>query len=150
MTYPRTDTSAAPSAPARTPAVVRLRPENAAMSRQGLPAFAGISADTVGASALSMNLVVIPPTVAATPHTHQGFETAIYMLEGRVETRYGAGLRRSLVLETGDFLFIGPGVPHQPVNLSETEPARAIVARNDPSEQEHIIPCDPTTDDALK
>jgi hypothetical protein len=37
-------------------------------------------------------------------------------------------------------------VPHQPVNLSDTEPARAIVARNDPNEQEHVIPYDPAAD----
>jgi uncharacterized RmlC-like cupin family protein len=30
-------------------------------------------------------------------------------------------------------------VPHQPVNLSTTEPAIAIVARNDPEEQEHVV-----------
>jgi uncharacterized RmlC-like cupin family protein len=29
-------------------------------------------------------------------------------------------------------------VPHQPINLSDTEPAIAIVARNDPNEQEHV------------
>jgi uncharacterized RmlC-like cupin family protein len=50
------------------------------------------------------------------------------------------------VLEAGDFLFIGPGVPHQPVNLSATETARAVVARNDPSEQEHVVPYDPSED----
>jgi uncharacterized RmlC-like cupin family protein len=37
-----------------------------------------------------------------------------------------------------DFLFIPPDVPHQPINLSDTEPAIAIVARNDPNEQEHV------------
>ena len=36
-----------------------------------------------------------------------------------------------------------PDVPHQPVNLSDTEPAQAIVVRNDPNEQEHVILYDP-------
>jgi uncharacterized RmlC-like cupin family protein len=44
-----------------------------------------------------------------------------------------------VVNEAGDFIFIPPDVPHQPVNLSNTEPAIAIVARNDPNEQEHVI-----------
>ena len=39
----------------------------------------------------------------------------------------------------GDFLFVPPDVPHQPINLSDTEPAIAIVARNDPNEQEHVV-----------
>jgi uncharacterized RmlC-like cupin family protein len=44
-----------------------------------------------------------------------------------------------VVNEAGDFIFVPPDVPHQPINLSDTEPAIAIVARNDPEEQEHVI-----------
>jgi uncharacterized RmlC-like cupin family protein len=36
-------------------------------------------------------------------------------------------------------IYIGPNVLHQPINLSDSEPAVAIVARNDPDEQEHVI-----------
>ena len=64
------------------------------------------------------------------------------MLEGRVETRYGDGLTETIVSEAGDFLFIPPDVPHQARNLSDTLPARAIVARNDPNEQENVVPYD--------
>jgi uncharacterized RmlC-like cupin family protein len=59
--------------------------------------------------------------------------------EGRVETRYGEGLKKSVVNVAGDFVFIPSDVPHQPFNLSDTEPAIAIVARNDPNEQEHVV-----------
>ena len=110
------------------------------LSRQGLPNFVGISGRTTGARALSMNLVIIPPGAAAEPHTHSGFESAVYVLKGRVETLYGPGLNKSVITEAGDFLFIPPHVPHQPINLSDTETALAIVARNDPDEQEHVIP----------
>ena len=82
-----------------------------------------------------MHLVVVPPGAAAEPHYHDGYETAIYQLEGRVETRYGEGLERSVVTEAGDFLFVPPGVPHQAVNLSATERAVALIARNDAGEQ---------------
>jgi uncharacterized RmlC-like cupin family protein len=86
-----------------------------------------------------MNLVVIPPGGAAEPHLHKGYETAIYLLEGRVRTRYGPGLRESMINEAGDFIFIPADVPHQPINLSAEEPAKAIVARNDPNEQESVV-----------
>jgi uncharacterized RmlC-like cupin family protein len=118
-----------------------------ALTRQRLPYFLGISAATAGSRGLSMHMVVIPPGGVAEPHRHQDFETAIYVLEGRVETRYGAGLRRAVISEAGDFLFIPPDVPHQAVNLSATEAARAIVARNDPNEQERVLPYDPATGD---
>ena len=55
-----------------------------------------------------MHLVVIPPGGVAEPHYHRDFETAIYVLEGRVETRYGPGLQQSVVNVAGDSLFIPP------------------------------------------
>lgn len=126
--------------------VVTVRPEKSVMTRQRLPYFIGISAATAGAKGICMHMVVIPPGAAAEPHCHVGYETAIYLLEGRVETRYGSGLRKSVINEAGDFLFIAPDVPHQAFNLSTTEPARAIVARNDPDEHEGVVPYDPQRD----
>ena len=110
--------------------------------RQQLSYFLGVSRDTCGATGLAMHLVVVPPGASAKPHHHDGYETAIYQLEGRVETYYGDGLTRSVVTEAGDFLFIPPGVPHKPVNLSETERAVALVARDDASEHERVVPYD--------
>jgi len=126
--------------------VVVVRPPSETMSRQRLPYFVGISGATAGSQSLSMNLVIIPPGGAAEPHLHKGYETAIYVIKGRVETRYGPGLKRSAISEEGDFVFIKADVPHQPINLSSSEPALAIVARNDANEQESVVPYDPSTD----
>jgi uncharacterized RmlC-like cupin family protein len=119
--------------------IVTVRGVETTASKQDLPIFLGISGKTAGAKGLSLLKVVIPPGCSAKPHVHKGFESAIYLMQGRVETRYGEGLKKSVVNEAGDFIFIPPDVPHQPVNLSDTEPAIAIVARNDPEEQEHVI-----------
>jgi uncharacterized RmlC-like cupin family protein len=120
--------------------VVAVRAAQEIMTRQRLPYFVGVSGATAGAKGLSMHMVVIPPGARADPHMHQDYETAIYVLEGRVETRYGEGLSDSVISEAGDFLFIPPGMPHEAINLSNTEPARAIIARNDPNEQERVVP----------
>jgi uncharacterized RmlC-like cupin family protein len=48
------------------------------------------------------------------------------------------------VCETGDFIFTPPGVPHQPQNLSATEPVYVLAARNDPDQQEKVVPYNPT------
>ena len=120
-----------------------VRPDRALATRQRLPYFMGISADTVGSTGLSMHLIAIPPGGRSEPHSHRRYETAIYVLEGRVETRYGPDLAASIISEAGDFLFIPPGEPHEAVNLSATEPARALVARNDPAEQENVVPYEP-------
>jgi len=126
--------------------IITIRPTGTTMTRQQLPNFVGISGATTGAKHLSMNMVIIPPGGAAQPHVHQGYETAIYLLSGRVETRYGPGLRNSVINEAGDFIFIPADVPHQPVNLSATEPAHARVARNDPNEQESVVVYDPASE----
>jgi len=118
--------------------IVTVRPEITTDTIQKLPNYIGISEITTGAKGISMNIVVIPPGTKAEPHFHENFETAIYLLKGKVETLYGENLSKSVVNEEGDFIFIPEGVPHQPRNLSDSEPAIAIVSRNDPNEQESV------------
>jgi uncharacterized RmlC-like cupin family protein len=121
-----------------------VHPDAKTQTRQQLPYFVGISATTTGATGISMNLAIIPPGGTVEPHFHANYETAIYLLKGRVETRYGRGLKQATIAEAGDFIFVPPGVPHQPHNLSADEPAYAVVARNDPNEQENVVLYDPT------
>jgi uncharacterized RmlC-like cupin family protein len=135
------------STPDGAQAMTLINTPHEILTRQQLPNFVGISAQTAGARGLSMNLVIIPPGASAEPHFHEGFESAVYVLEGRVETRYGPGLKESVITKAGDFLFIPPDVPHQPINLSVTDAARAIVVRNDPNEQEHVILYEPSRDE---
>ena len=122
--------------------VVMVRPKESIATKQNLPYYVGISRETAGSKKLSMNMVVIPPGGSPKAHYHKDFETAIYLLKGRVETRFGKNLKESIINEEGDFVYIPPGVPHKPINLSETEAALAIVSRNDPNEHENVIAYD--------
>jgi uncharacterized RmlC-like cupin family protein len=108
--------------------------------RQQLAYTVGVSAEVCGSTGLSLSYIVVPPGAVADAHYHDGYETAIYQLSGRVETHFGEGLEESVITEAGDFIFIPPGVPHQPRNLSDTEPATAIVARNDARDEENVMP----------
>lgn len=118
--------------------IVVIRPTETTATKQGLPNFRGISGQNAGAKHISMNKVVIPPGGSAKAHMHKGYETVIYLIKGRVKTLYGEGLKKSVVNEAGDFLYIPPDLPHKPINLSDTEAAEAIVARTDPNEQESV------------
>ena len=95
--------------------VQAIRPDREVMSRQRLPYFIGISGSTVGSEGLSMHVVVIPPGARADPHLHVGYETGIYVLEGRVLTRWGARLENEVVSEAGDFRFVPSGVRHEAI-----------------------------------
>lgn len=106
--------------------------------KQGLDYFSGVSAETAGATGICMHLLVMPPGVSARPHLHEGHETAILMLEGRVEMRYGHDLEHHEVVEAGDWVYIPAGMPHQPYNPYDA-PAKAVLARTDPNEQESVV-----------
>lgn len=107
-------------------------------TRQGLRQFEGISAESVGSKALCAHLLTIPPAGRAKAHRHSGHETAIYVLEGDTVVWYGEQLESHLFAGAGDFVYIPPNVPHVPINVSQTEAARALVARTDPNEQESV------------
>jgi uncharacterized RmlC-like cupin family protein len=119
--------------------VITVRPQGTHLTRQQLPNFEGISASSAGSAHLCMHVVIIPPGGRAVAHYHNGYETAIYIVQGHAETRYGPDLEHSSINQAGDFIFIPPNVPHQPVNLSDTEQVIAVVARNDPNEQESVV-----------
>jgi uncharacterized RmlC-like cupin family protein len=123
--------------------IITVHPEEAHTSKQQLPNFEGISAQTAGTKNLCMHLVVIPPGGKAVAHFHNGYETAIYIVKGKAETKYGSNLEFSSFNETGDFLFIPPNLLHQPINLSDTEEVIAVVSRNDPNEQESVVVYNP-------
>jgi uncharacterized RmlC-like cupin family protein len=123
----------------RPAAVTVVRPANSYDGKQGLTYFAGISAESAGATGICMHLLTIPPGGRAKPHLHEAHETAIYILSGVSEMWYGEGLAEHLVVRAGDFLYIPAGVPHLPANPSATEPCTAVIARTDPNEQESVV-----------
>lgn len=118
--------------------IVTIRPAATTGTKQGLPIFQGISGQNAGAKHISMNKVIIPPGGAAKAHVHKGYESVIYLIKGRVKTLYGEGLKKEVINEAGDFIYIPADLPHKPINLSATETAEAIVARTDPNEQESV------------
>ena len=99
----------------------------------------GMSAKNVGSEKLSMNVAMVPPGAVAFAHVHVDFEVMLFILEGNVRHEYGENLEQSMDNSAGDFIFIQPGVPHEVINLSDTEPVIAVVARSDATEWENIV-----------
>jgi uncharacterized RmlC-like cupin family protein len=61
------------------------------------------------------------------------------MLAGQAEQLWGDALENHDVVNPGDYVYIPSGVPHVVMNLSKTEPAKAVIARTDSSEQESVV-----------
>jgi uncharacterized RmlC-like cupin family protein len=116
-----------------------LRAGEPFVGRQGFNYAPGISAETVGARGIHMQLLTVPPGARAKAHKHEHHETAIHVLSGEVGMWYGERLEHHMVTRAGDFVCIPADTPHLPYNMSETEPATAIVARTDPNEQESVV-----------
>ena len=99
----------------------------------------GMSAKNIGSGKLSMNVAIVPPGAVAFAPIHVDFEVMLFILEGSVRHEYGENLEQSVDNSAGDFIFIQPGVPHEVINLSDTEPVIAVVARSDATEWENIV-----------
>ena len=115
-----------------------VRPDHSFDGAQGLHYFEGVSAQNVGASAICMHLVTIPPGGRAKAHLHENHETTIYVLKGEAVMWYGDNLSEKLHARAGDFIYIPAGMPHLPANISDDE-AIAVLARTDPNEQESVV-----------
>jgi uncharacterized RmlC-like cupin family protein len=116
-----------------------IRPSIPYDGKQGFSYLEGISRESAGSQGIAMMLLTVPPGGRAKAHMHAGHETAIFVLSGEVDTFYGENLEHRVVTKAGDMFYIPAGVPHLPVNRSETEPATAVIARTDPNEQESVV-----------
>jgi uncharacterized RmlC-like cupin family protein len=109
------------------------------IGKQDLTYAPGISAESVDAQGIHLQIVTIPPGGRAKAHKHDGHETAIYILSGESGLWFGQRLEEHLSALAGSFVYIPAGVPHLPYNLSPTESCVAIISRTDPNEQESVV-----------
>jgi uncharacterized RmlC-like cupin family protein len=117
---------------------VVVRASAAAEGVTGLTYAAGISATTVGARGLCLQLASLPPGARSKVHQHDEHESGAYMLEGELVMWSGAELEHKVVVRPGDFVYIPNGVPHLVLNPSDSEPAVAVLSRTDANEQEDV------------
>jgi len=129
-----------PTAQQAAPASCRLlQAGEPYIGKQGLQYEVAICAETVGARAIHMQLVTIPPRGRARAHKHATHETAIYALSGESGVWHGERLENHTVVKPGEFFYIPADMPHLPYNPSTTDPVVAVIARTDPNEQESVI-----------
>lgn len=128
-----------PTSPSLSAACRLLQAGETFTGKQGLQYAVGISAESVGAQHLHMQLVTIPPGGRARAHKHATHETAIYALTGESGVWHGERLEHHTIVRPGDFFYIPADVPHLPYNPSATETVVAVIARTDPNEQESVV-----------
>ena len=118
--------------------VVKPGPEHG--TARGVVGGSEVSAETVGAQGIFMGVFRVPPGGRSRPHFHEGCESACYMLSGQMKISWGDRLQDQVVLEPHDLLYVPPHETHVLENLSDTEPAEYVVARNSPTEDSVEVP----------
>src|ERR1700676_5362517 len=93
-----------------------LRAGESYIGKQGLEYAVAISAESVGAKGIHMQLVTIPPGGRARAHKHAAHETAIYALTGESGVWHGERLEHHTLVKPGDFFYIPADMPHLPYN----------------------------------
>jgi uncharacterized RmlC-like cupin family protein len=120
------------------PSCQKLRPSGTFDGKQGFSYFEGIARETTGAQGICMHLLTIPPGGRAKAHKHATHETAIFVIAGSAKMYWGERLEHCMDTEAGDLIYIPADMPHLPFNPSD-KPARAVLARTDPNEQESVV-----------
>ena len=107
---------------------------------RGVVGGSEVSHATAGASNIYMGIFRVPPGARSRPHYHANCESAVYMLHGSMEIRWGDHLEDSVIVERGDLLYVPPRETHIVVNRSDSEPADYVVARDSPTEDSVEVP----------
>lgn len=110
-----------------------IRPEErdcTTAQTSGMRREAGISAALTGSEGLWMGTGTNEPGGHSGAHHHGHSESGIYVLSGRIRFRFGEHLEHVVDTEAGDFIFVPPWEIHSEENLSATEPASFLLARN--------------------
>jgi uncharacterized RmlC-like cupin family protein len=107
---------------------------------RGVVGGAEISQATTGATNIYMGVFRVPAGAQSRPHYHENCESAVYMLAGRLEVRWGDQLEETVEIGPGDMVYVPPRETHLLRNLSESDPAEYVVARDSPTEDSVEVP----------
>jgi uncharacterized RmlC-like cupin family protein len=107
---------------------------------RGVVGGAEISQTTAGAHNIYMARFRVPAGAQSRPHYHADCESAVYMLSGGMLIKWGDRLEKQLELTPGDMLYVPPRETHVLVNVSASEPADYVVARDSPHEDAVVVP----------
>jgi uncharacterized RmlC-like cupin family protein len=117
-----------------------VKPRSRQRAPRGGREGAEVSQATTGATNLYMGVFRVPAGAQSRPHFHSDCESAVYMLAGRLNVRWGEELEHVLALEPGDMAYVPPRETHLLENPSETEVAEYVVARDAQDEASDDVP----------
>ncbi|MEA2310949.1 MAG: hypothetical protein QOE28_917, partial [Solirubrobacteraceae bacterium] len=73
---------------------------------RGVVGGAEISQATTGATNIYMGVFRVPAGARSRPHYHEACESAVYMLTGALEVRWGDRLEETVEIGPGDMVYV--------------------------------------------
>jgi uncharacterized RmlC-like cupin family protein len=107
---------------------------------RGVVGGSELSQTTAGTSNIFMGRFRVPAGTQSRPHYHARAESALYMLSGRLEIKYGDNFEETVTVEPGDMLYVQPNETHLVRNASQTEAAEYVVARDGAQDDSVEVP----------
>ena len=117
-----------------------VRPSEEHEVPRGVVGGSEISRRTAEAENIYMGIFRVPPGARSRPHYHANCESAVYMLSGTLEVRWGESLEERAEIGAGDMVYVPARETHILHNLSSDEAAEYVVARNSPTEDSVEVP----------
>ncbi|GAB1639839.1 cupin domain-containing protein [Krasilnikovia sp. MM14-A1259] len=112
------------------PVVTRAGQEDVqTMSSGGAVRISGVSIQHTPARKLWYGKVLNQAGFRSLPHHHGEAETGGYVLSGKARIYYGDHFAQYVDLETGDWVFVPPFLPHVECNMSTTEELTWLTTR---------------------
>ena len=108
--------------------------------QHGVVGGAEISQATTGATNIYMGVFRVPAGAQSRPHYHESCESAVYMLSGSLEVKWGDRLEQTVTIGPGDMVYVPPRETHLLTNLSDADAAEYVVARDSPTEDSVEVP----------
>ena len=117
-----------------------VKPADERQVPRGVVGGSEISQATTGAHNIYMGVFQVPPGARSRPHYHADCESAVYILSGSLKVMWGDQLEENVTLEPRDLVYVPPRETHVLENLSQSEPAEYVVARDSPHEDSVEVP----------
>jgi uncharacterized RmlC-like cupin family protein len=104
----------------------------------GLNRYMGVTANNVGSKQLSMSRIVLPPGARGPRNMHRNSETVVMVIKGPFTTLMGEKGEKTIVTQSGEFLYIPGNVWHQWVNPGKDKTTVIVEARADANDNSNV------------
>jgi uncharacterized RmlC-like cupin family protein len=117
---------------------IKVEPLTPTIVPLGLNRYMGVTASNAGSKQLSMSRIVLPPGARGPRNMHRNAETVVMVVQGPFTTLMGEKGEKTIISQTGEFLYIPGNIWHQWVNPGKGRASIIVEARADANDTSNV------------